>query len=203
MIIKGPYPDVEIPEIALTPFVMHRAGELAAKPALIDGPTGRAITYAQLSDAIAIVAYNLEQRGFKKGEVLGIISPNCPEYAIAFHATALLGGIVTPINPLYTHYEIAHQLKDAHARFLVCTPLCLEKSRQAAFEAGVEEIFVFGDGESATPFAELLVDHGRATQVEINAREDLVALPYSSGTTGLPKGVMLTHYNLVANLCQM
>src|SRR5690242_9206451 len=203
MIIKGPYPDVEIPEIALTTFVMHRAGELADKPALIDGPTGRALTFAQLSDAIAIVAYNLQQRGFRKGEVLGIISPNCPEYAIAFHATALLGGIVTPINPLYTHYEIAHQLKDAQARFLVCTPMCLEKSRQAAYEAGVEEIFVFGEGEDATPFAELLVDHGRATQVELNAREDLVALPYSSGTTGLPKGVMLTPYNLVANISQM
>jgi len=203
MIFKGPYPDVPIPETALTPFVMHRAGELANKPALIDGPTGRTLTYAQLADAIAIVAYNLAQRGFKKGEVLGIISPNCPEYAVAFHATALLGGIVTPINPLYTHYEIAHQLKDAHARFLICTPMCLEKSRQAAYEAGVEELFVFGQADDATPFAELLVDNGRATQVEINPREDLVALPYSSGTTGLPKGVMLTHYNLVANMRQM
>jgi len=203
MIFKGPYPDVEIPETALTPFVMRRAGELAGKPALIDGPTGRIVTYSQLDEAIAIVAYNLAQRGFKKGEVLGIISPNCPEYGIAFHATALLGGIVTPINPLYTHYEIAHQLKDAHARFLVCTPMCLEKSRQAAYEARVEEIFVFGEAQDATAFAELMIDNGRTTQVEINPREDLVALPYSSGTTGLPKGVMLTHYNLVANLCQM
>ena len=85
MIIKGPYPDVEIPETALTPFVMHRAQELADKPALIDGPTGRAITFAQFSDAIAIVAHNLAQRGFSKGQVIGILSPNCPEYGIAFH----------------------------------------------------------------------------------------------------------------------
>src|SRR5689334_25314470 len=116
MIFKGPYPDVEIPEIALTPFVMHRAAQLAAKPALIDGPTGRTLTYSQFADAIAIAAYNLAQRGFKKGEVLGILSPNCPEYGIAFHATALLGGIVSPINPLYTRTEIAHQLKDSGAR---------------------------------------------------------------------------------------
>jgi acyl-CoA synthetase (AMP-forming)/AMP-acid ligase II len=203
MIFKGPYPDVEIPETALTPFVMQRAVELADKPALIDGPTGRALTYSQLAGAIAIVAHNLARRGFKKGDVLGIVSPNCPEYGIAFHATATLGGIVTPINPLYTHAEIAHQLKDAHARFLVCTPMCLDKSRLAAADAGVEEVFVFGEADGATPFAELMVDNGRAAQVEINAREDLVALPYSSGTTGLPKGVMLTHYNLVANLCQM
>jgi acyl-CoA synthetase (AMP-forming)/AMP-acid ligase II len=203
MIFKGPYPDVDIPETALTPFVLHRAAELADKAALIDGPTGRTITYAQLADAIEIVAYNLAQRGFKKGEVLGILSPNCPEYGIAFHAVATLGAIVTPINPLYTHHEIAHQLKDAGARFLIATPMCIERAREAADDAGIEEVFVFGEAENATPFAELLVDNGRATQVEINAREDLVALPYSSGTTGLPKGVMLTHHNLVANLRQM
>jgi acyl-CoA synthetase (AMP-forming)/AMP-acid ligase II len=182
---------------------MHRAQELGDKPALIDGPTGRQLTYAELADAIAIAAYNLAQRGFKKGDVLGILSPNCPEYAIAFHATATLGGIVTPINPLYTRNEIAHQLKDAGARLLVTVPVFLEKALEAAADAGIEEVFSFGNAERATPFSDLLIDNGRATQVEIDAREDLIALPYSSGTTGLPKGVMLTHYNLVANLRQM
>src|SRR5678816_1209358 len=142
MIIKGPYPDVAIPETALTPFVLQRAGELADKPALIEGPTGRKVTYKQLADAISIAAYNLQQRGFKKGEVFGILSPNCPEYAIAFHAVATLGGIVTPINPLYTSHEIAHQLKDAGARFLITIPLMIEKASGAARDANVEEIFV-------------------------------------------------------------
>jgi acyl-CoA synthetase (AMP-forming)/AMP-acid ligase II len=203
MIIKGPYPDVVVPEIALTPFCLHRAEELADKPALIDGPTGRKLSYKQLAEAISIAAYNLRQRGFKKGEVFGILSPNCPEYAIAFHAVATLGGIVTPINPLYTPYEIAHQLKDSGARFLVTVPSCVEKAAAAAEYAHIDELFVFGEAPNATPFDSLLVDNGRAKQVEINPREDLVALPYSSGTTGLPKGVMLTHHNLVANLCQM
>jgi len=203
MIIKGPYPDVNIPETALTPFVLHRAQELAGKPALIDGPTGRKLTYQYLADSISIVAYNLAQRGFRKGDVFGILSPNCPEYAIAFHAVATLGGIVTPINPLYTRHEICHQLKDSNARFLVTTPSCAEKAGQAAADAGVEELFVFGTAPGATSFDSLLVDNGRAEQVEVNPLEDLVALPYSSGTTGLPKGVMLTHHNLVANLCQM
>ena len=202
MIIKGPYPDVAIPETALTPFVLHRAKELANKPALIDGPTGRAVTYAQLADSISIVAYNLAQRGFKKGDVFGILSPNCPEYGIAFHAVATLGGIVTPINPLYTKHEIAHQLKDSGARFLVTTPACAEKASEA-HKIGIEELFVFGSAEGATSFDSLLVDNGRAEQVEIDPLEDLVALPFSSGTTGLPKGVMLTHHNLVANICQM
>src|ERR1043166_9368317 len=99
MIIKGPYPDVSMPETAFTPFVLHRAHELGDKAALIDGPTGRKLSYQQLADSISIVAYNLAQRGFKKGDVLAILSPNCIEYAIAFHAVATLGGIVTPINP--------------------------------------------------------------------------------------------------------
>src|SRR5215216_2414720 len=157
MIIKGPYPDVAIPETALTPFVLHRAKELANKPALIDGPTGRAVTYAQLADSISIVAYNLAQRGFKKGDVFGILSPNCPEYGIAFHAVATLGGIVTPINPLYTRHEIAHQLKDSGARFLVTVPSCVGKAAEAAKEAQIEELYVFGEAPDATAFDSLLV----------------------------------------------
>ena len=129
MIIKGPYPDVDIPETALTPLVMRRASELPDKPALIDGPSGRTITYSQLADSIAIAAHNLQQRGFKKGEVFGILSPNCPDYAIAFHAVATLGGIVTPINPLYTKREIHHQLKDCGARFLVTIPMFIYARR--------------------------------------------------------------------------
>src|SRR5262245_17997893 len=143
MIIKGPYPDVEIPETALTPFALRRAEELANKPALIEGPTGRKVTYKELADAISIAAYNLKQRGFRKGDVFGILSPNCPEYAIAFHAVATLGGIVTPINPLYTKHEIAHQLKDSGARFLATVPGCAEKAVEAVQHGLIEEVFVF------------------------------------------------------------
>lgn len=214
MIFRGPFPEVDIPEIALTPFVFQNAKERGDKPALIDGPTGRAITYSGLTDSISRVAASLAKRGFKKGEVFGILSPNVPEYAIAFHAVASLGGIVTPVNPLYTQHEIAHQLKGAGARFLVTVPQCLEKANTAAIDSDIEELFVFDDfardgseavgaGAGATPFSSLLESDGNFPSVAINPREDLVALPYSSGTTGLPKGVMLTHYNLVANMCQM
>jgi acyl-CoA synthetase (AMP-forming)/AMP-acid ligase II len=203
MIIKSPYPDVSIPKTALTPFVLHRAKELSDKPALIEGPTGRRVSYAQLADSISIVAHNLSQRGLKKGEVFGILSPNCPEYAIAFHAVATLGGIVTPINPLYTRHEIAHQLKDSGARFLLTAPAFSGKAGEAARDAGIDELFAFGTAFGVTSFDSFMIDNGRAQQVEIDPVEDLVALPYSSGTTGLPKGVMLTHHNLVANIRQM
>jgi acyl-CoA synthetase (AMP-forming)/AMP-acid ligase II len=203
MIIRSPYPEITIPDMAFTPFVLQKARQLGDKPALIEGPTGRTITYAQLADSVARVAASLKKRGFGKGEVFGILSPNNPEYAIAFHAVALLGGIVTPINPLYTDHEISHQLKDAGARFLVTVPACLDKANDAAREANIEEVFVFGEADGATPFASLFGEERLEEQVPVNPSEDLVVLPYSSGTTGLPKGVMLTHRNLIANIKQM
>ena len=203
MIFRGPYPEVSIPEVSFTQLILRRAQELGAKPALIEGPTGRIITYSELADAITQVAAGLAQRGFRKGDVFGILSPNVPEYAIIFHAVASLGGINTLINPLYTDQEVAHQLKDAGARFLVTVPAFIEKAREAARAAAIEELFVFGEAEGATPFSSLFSGDSQVPAVEINPREDLVALPYSSGTTGLPKGVMLTHHNLVANIRQM
>ncbi|MDQ5844310.1 MAG: AMP-binding protein, partial [Acidobacteriota bacterium] len=207
MIFRSPFPAVTIPEIPITPFVLEKAEARGDKPALIDGPTGRSISYAELATSVRQVAGSLAARGFKKGDVFGVLSPNVPEYAIVFHAVASLGGIITTVNPLYTENEIAHQLKDAGARFLVTVGQCMAKAKAAAAQANIEELFVFekagGDLDGATPFSSLLEGDGNIPDVHINPLEDLVALPYSSGTTGLPKGVMLTHHNLVANMCQM
>jgi len=203
MIFRGPYPDVTIPEVSLSDFILKSTPELKDKPALIDGPSGRSLTYAQLEDAVRRTAASLAKRGFKKGDVFGIFSTNCPEYAVAFHAVAMLGGINTTLNPLYTAEEAAHQLKDAGAKFLVAAPLFMEKARAAAQQSKIEELFAFGETGDATPFASLLDSDGDVPSIKINPLEDLVALPYSSGTTGLPKGVMLTHHNLIANMRQM
>jgi len=198
------YPEVSIPEVALSHFVLERAATLGDKPALIDGPSGRTITYAQLPALIARVAAGLTARGFKKGDRFAIYSPNVPEYAIAFHAVSSLGGVVTTVNPLYTVAELTKQLNDSKARFLLTVPPFLANAREAAAQSKVEEIFVFGEAEGATPFAALLAGgDAAAPSVQIDARKDLVALPYSSGTTGLPKGVMLTHHNLVSQMCSL
>ena len=95
MIFRGPYPEVTIPEVSITPFVFQNAAALANKPALIEGETGRTITYAQLEDSIKRAAAGLAARGFKQHDVFGILSPNVPEFAIAFHAVAKLGGVCT------------------------------------------------------------------------------------------------------------
>jgi acyl-CoA synthetase (AMP-forming)/AMP-acid ligase II len=201
-IISSPYPDVEIPDVPLHQFVLANAGRMAEEPALIDGPSGRTLTFGQLAGGVQRVAAGLAARGFGKGDVLAIYSPNLPEYALAFYGTAAAGGAATTINPLYTVDELAFQLQDAGARFLVTVPPFLDRAREAAARTGVDEVFVFGEAEGATPFASLLAAGGQPPAVAIDPANDLVALPYSSGTTGLPKGVMLTHRNLVANLCQ-
>ena len=201
MPIRSPFPDVTIPDTALTPFVLGRAKELGDKPALIDQASGRTLTYEQLDDLVGRVAAGLQARGFAKGDTLAIFLPNCPEYAVAFHGAAFAGGVVTTINPVYNCDEIEHQLKDAGAKFLVTHPGAVENAAKAAENTGVEEVFVLGEAEGATPFEELIADEPLAEQVAVDP-EDTVALPYSSGTTGLPKGVMLSHRNLVANMEQ-
>jgi acyl-CoA synthetase (AMP-forming)/AMP-acid ligase II len=203
MIYKGPYAEVDIPEVPLTSFVLQKAGLWGGKPALIDGLSGESITYEQLANAIQHAAAGLAQRGFQKGDVMAIYSPNLPAYAVAFHAVATLGGLNTTVNPLYTTEELTFQLQDARAKYLLTIPQLLDKAIPAARQAGIDELFVFGEAEGASPFAALLQNDGILHEVPIDPKEDLVALPYSSGTTGLPKGVMLTHYNLVANLCQI
>jgi acyl-CoA synthetase (AMP-forming)/AMP-acid ligase II len=202
MIIRSPTPDVAIPEIPLTTFVLERARELGDKPALIDGPSGRTLTYSQLASAVRRVGAGLANRGLRKGDVVGIFCPNVPEFAVVFHAVSSLGGINTTINSLFTADDVTYQLKDSGARFLFTVPPFMDRAAEAAGRTGIEEIFVLGEAEGATPFASLLGEGSEPPDVEIDPRQDLVVLPYSSGTTGFPKGVMLTHYNLVANICQ-
>lgn len=203
MIFRSTEPNISIPEQPLTEIILQRSLKFAHQPAMIDGLTNRTITYKELADSIKKVAAGLAARGFSKGDVVAIYSPNCLEYPIAFGAIALLGGVSTTANPSYTTSELAYQLNDAGAKYLLTAPQLLERALEAASQSKVESIFVFGDAAGAIPFSVLLEHGDTVPKVQINPKEDAVALPYSSGTTGLPKGVILTHYNLTANMHQI
>jgi acyl-CoA synthetase (AMP-forming)/AMP-acid ligase II len=200
---RSPLPDVEVPDELLTPYVMARAAELADRVAFVDGATGEEVTFGRLDDRIRRFAGGLVARGFRPGQVLAIMAPNCPAYAVVFHGVALAGGTVTTINPTYTEGEVHHQLVDSGATMLITIPLFLDTARAAMKDSPTTELFVLGGAEAGAGEADLegLFGEPLAEQVPVG-QDHVVVLPYSSGTTGLSKGVMLTHRNLVANVAQ-
>jgi 4-coumarate--CoA ligase len=203
MIHASPLPDVEIPEVSLPAYVLEHAAALGDKPALIDGPTGRVLTYAQLAGQASALAGGLRARGFGPGDVLGVMAPNLPEYAVLFHGVAMSGGTITTINPTYTAHEVHHQLNDAGASLLVTIPMFLEVATEGAEGTGVTDVFVLGEATGGAASATDLFGEPLDAPVVVDPLDDVVVLPYSSGTTGLSKGVMLTHHNLVANIAQV
>jgi len=212
MIHHSPLPDVEVPDLALTEYVLAGGAGQPEKPALIDAVSGRVLTYGELERAIGSLAGGLAAAGFGPGDVLALLAPNMPEYAVAFHGVAVAGGAITTINPAYTEAEVHHQLADSGARILVTIAPLVDAAVRACAGSSVAEVYVLGEAgdvdgpgwdDRALPVRPLSALYGPppAGQVPVEP-DDVVALPYSSGTTGLAKGVMLTHRNLVANVAQ-
>jgi 4-coumarate--CoA ligase len=197
---KSRYPDVEIPSVPITEYVLRRADELADRRAIEDVGSGRGYTYGQLKGAIHALAGGLQARGVGPGTTIAIMAPNVPEYAIVFHGVAVAGATNTTLNPTYTADEIRHQLQDSGAEMLVTIGMFLETAQAAVEGTKVTEIVTMDAVEGTTPLTALFGDP--IEQVDVDTAEHVVVLPYSSGTTGLPKGVMLTHRNLVANIAQ-
>jgi len=202
MIATSPYADVPIPDLSLPDYVLEHAECYTDRPALIDGVSGRTMTYAELAEQVRRAAAGLAAHGFGPGDVLALVCPNIPEYAVMFLAALRLGGIVTPVNPLFKRGELRFQLRDSRASLLVTTPTALDTALAAAEQSAVREVIVVGEAPGATPLRALLAAGVEPPAMRIDPAAT-AALPYSSGTTGLPKGVRLTHRNLVANLAQL
>lgn len=199
-IYRSRHPELDFPRQSVTDYVLQRAAAQADDVAFVEGTSGREVTFGAFAGQIKALAGGLKARGVGPGTTWAIMSPNLPEYAVVFHALAFAGATVTTLNPTYGAEEIAFQLKDSKATAIITVGVFLDTAKAAAESAGVPEVFVIGEGD-ATNFTTLFGEPLPA-QVEVDYDNHVVVLPYSSGTTGFPKGVMLTHRNLVANLEQ-
>jgi acyl-CoA synthetase (AMP-forming)/AMP-acid ligase II len=189
-------------------IVLESCQRNAAKTALVDTSCDRRFTFAEYGSLVESLARGLISAGLAPGEVVAIFLPNSWEFAITYHAATLAGGIPTLLNPSYREREIRYQLENSGAVFLITDAPLLEGVNLAGLPT-LRRIFTTRSFTSSSEdFASLLrpvfgKTSAKFPEARQNSQETVAALPYSSGTTGLPKGVMLSHYNLVANVYQI
>ncbi|MGX5682898.1 AMP-binding protein [Schumannella luteola] len=201
----SPFADVEIPDLSVFDYLLGSlTDDDRDRVALIDPSDGAETTYAQLASRVEAFAGALAARGVGPGTTIGLLCPNAPAFAIAFHGILRSGATVTTINSLSTAADIEKQLRDAAAGWLVTVSPLLEAAATAADRVGLpDDRLIVLDGAPGHPdLASLLAEGHPAPHVDIDPATHIAVLPYSSGTTGVPKGVMLTHRNLVANVEQ-
>jgi acyl-CoA synthetase (AMP-forming)/AMP-acid ligase II len=202
MVIHSEFPDVEFLDVPIHDAVLGRAAEYGDRPALVDGVTGKEVSYAQLDAMSRRMAAGFAELGVVHGDTIAIYSPNTILYPVVFYGATRAGATVTTVNALYNVAELNKQLIDSKARFLVTISLFLPVATAALEGTGVEEIFVCDAAEGFRSVTELMATTAPEPVVEIDPVNDVAVLPYSSGTTGAAKGVMLTHRNIGTNIAQ-
>ncbi|UXA10026.1 4-coumarate--CoA ligase family protein [Mycobacterium sp. SMC-8] len=217
MTFPSPFPEVDIPTASVYDYLFADISgpddPHLDRVALIDARSGRHTTYREMIARIDSFAGALAQRGIGVGDVVGLLAPNSSAFAVAFHGILRAGATATTINALFTAKDIAKQLTDSGAGMLLTVTALLPQAKEGAAAAGLsdEDLVVLdgagrdgsGEGAGHPNAADLLASGMPAPQVNFAPSSHLAVLPYSSGTTGNPKGVMLTHRNLVANVAQI
>jgi acyl-CoA synthetase (AMP-forming)/AMP-acid ligase II len=198
-------PDVAIPTVSVYDYLFgSMSDDDLARIAAIDGTSGVETTYRALRDQIDALAGALAARGIGVGDVVAVHAPNVPAFAAVFHGVLRSGATATTINVLATAVDIASQLRDSKATLMFTVSALLPQASEAADAVGLaaNRIVVLDDAPGRASLRDLLAESGAAPDVSLNPMTHLAVLPYSSGTTARPKGVMLTHRNLVANVAQ-
>ncbi|KAF5750669.1 4-coumarate--CoA ligase 2 isoform 1 [Tripterygium wilfordii] len=202
-IFRSKLPNIHIPNhLPLHSYVFENVSKVASRPCLINGSTGDVYTYEQVHLTARRVASGLDKVGIKQRDVIMVLLPNCPEFVLSFLGASFRGAIATAANPFFTAAEIAKQAKASATKLIITQACYVEKVKDFAHENDVKLMCIDVAPEGCLHFSELTeADETELADVEI-VPDDVVALPYSSGTTGLPKGVMLTHKGLVTSVAQ-
>jgi 4-coumarate--CoA ligase len=185
-------------------LVLDSARRYPGKLALVDAAINRRFTYAEYGSLVESLARGFVAAGLKPGEMVAIFLPNSWEFCATYHAATLAGGAPTLLNPSYRDREVHHQLENSGAAFLVSDGPLLEGVHLGGL-ADLRRSYTTRKSRSgAEDFTNLLQTHAASIPAPADVPEKtLAALPYSSGTSGLPKGVMLSHSNLVSNIYQL
>ncbi|KAG6663395.1 4-coumarate--CoA ligase 1-like [Carya illinoinensis] len=204
LIFRSKLPDIYIPKhLPLHSYCFENISEVGSRPCLINGSTGEVFTYNDVDLTSRKVASGLNKLGIRQGDVVMLLLPNSPEFAFVFLGASHLGAITTAANPFFTAAEISKQAKSSNAKLIITQACYYDRVKDLAHENGVKIMCIDSPPEKdCLHFSELTqADENSIPKVDISP-DDVVALPYSSGTTGLPKGVMLTHKGLVTSVAQ-
>ncbi len=207
-------PHMNYPRRPLGDILRLAAADVPDRPATAF--LGAQLTWSQIKDRSDLLATALSRMGIAKGDRVGIMLPNCPQYVIAAFAVLRIGAIVVNINPLYTPREIAVVAKDSGMRLLIVLDLIAPAALAIRNQTSIETILITSAAEysaAATPcpsmegtqrLSDVLasVREPDLPRVSIDPVNDVAVLQYTGGTTGVPKGAMLTHYNIFANVIQ-
>lgn len=171
---------------------------------------GRSWSYKETKTISEWLAASLYRVGFKKGNRIAIMLPNCPHYIFSLFAVFRLGGIAVQVNPMYVEREIEYVLNDSEAEYMVVFDALYPRIKQVQPRTSLKRIIVVGFGGSRIQLAEgdlyfedFLTHDNVIPEIQIDIKEDVALLQYTGGTTGFSKGVMLTHHNLLANIIQV
>ena len=203
IIFRSKLPDIYIPDhLPLHSYCFENISKFSSRPCVIDGANGDIYTYADVELTARRVGAGLHKMGIKQGEVIMLLLQNCTEFVFAFLGASYIGATSTTANPFYMPAEIEKQAKASKCRLIITQACYSGKAMSFAEENDVKVMCIDTPPEGCLHFSELTnANEADLPTVKINP-DDVVALPYSSGTTGLPKGVMLTHRGQVTSVAQ-
>jgi long-chain acyl-CoA synthetase len=191
---------------SLTAFLEETAESYRDNVALTQGE--RTISYGELLDLSGSFAAALSEAGVKKGDRVGLMLPNCPEYVIGFFGTVRIGAAATQVNPLYVGRELEHIFDNSGTETLISHTMMYPKVKDVQARTPLKRVICVGEPEGGLKDGDVSFDEflhsasESAPSVTIDPKEDLSSVQYTGGTTGVSKGAMLTHANLLGGVRQ-